>query len=315
MIVMLDADLTYPIDRLGDLLAPLLADEADIVYGGRLHAATRKTMPWLHRHVGTPTLTFLLRRACGELSLRDSQSGFRAFRRSTILAMDLRSPGMEINAEMLIKASHAGLRVVEVPTGYRPRTGESKLRTFSDGWRNLRTILLLVPELLLIWPGVAAIGVGVAMTAAGFVKPEGIAVGSLRWQPVFFASIALILGVLSLLAGAILAHSSSVVANRVKRRYEFIGDRHFLSRCIIGGLSVATVGLAADVGLLVNWWMGREAPSRGLALASLGQSLIITGVVVAMFGVISRLFVERRRSEIIVLTVPPVPSKELEALP
>jgi hypothetical protein len=306
IIVMLDADLTYPVERVGDLLAPLLQGEAEIVYGGRLHEATRATMPWLHRHVGTPALTFLMKRACGGISLRDSQSGFRAFRRSTILAMDLRSPGMEINAEMLIKASQAGLRIVEVPTGYRPRAGESKLRTFSDGWRNLRTIFLLVPEMLLIWPGAAVLAVGLAMTVAGFLSPKGIALGSLRWQPVFFASIALTLGVLSLLAGAILAHTSPVVTNSVRRRYTFIGDVRFLSRCIIGGFAAATIGLAIDVGLLTNWAVQRDASTRGLALASasLGESLIITGVVVAMFGVVARLFMERRAAQVVVLAMP-----------
>jgi hypothetical protein len=267
-------------------------------------------MPWLHRHVGTPALTALLRHACGGLTLKDSQSGFRAFRRSTVLEMDLRSSGMEINAEMLIKASQSGLRLVEVPTGYRSRAGQSKLRTFSDGWRNLRTILLLAPEILLIWPGTAAVLLGLAMTVASFVRPTGLPVGSLRWQPVFFASIALSLGVLSLVTGVVLAHTSSVVPNKVRRRYEFVGNREFLARCVVGGIAAALIGLLSDVGLLINWSAGNNPPNRGLALASLGQSLIIIGVVVAVFGLIGRLFVDRRRSEIILVTIPTLSDDE-----
>jgi glycosyltransferase involved in cell wall biosynthesis len=304
VIVMLDADLTYPVDRIGDLVGPVIRDEADVVYGGRLHEATRRNMPWLHRWVGTPALTFLINRACGSLELRDSQSGFRAFRRSTILEMDLRSTGMELNAEMLMKAAQQGLRLREVPTGYRARVGRSKLRTFSDGWRNLRTILLLAPEILLIWPGILAILTGLAMTVASFVSPSGLPVGSLRWQPVFFASIALVIGVLALLAGAILAHTSSVVPVSVRQRYRCIGDRSFLKRCIVGGTLAVGIGLIADVGLLSNWAAGSHAPSWGLALASLAQSLIITGVAVAVFGVMGRLFTERRRAEFVVVTVP-----------
>src|SRR5581483_6304316 len=153
IIVMADADLTYPIERLGALVDPIVKEQADVVYGGRLAEADRRTMPWLHRRVGTPALHFMMSRACGGLPIRDSQSGFRAFRRSTIMKLDLKSPGMELNPEMVIKASRAGLRMLEVPTGYRPRVGESKLRTFADGWRNLRTILFLAPETILIGPG------------------------------------------------------------------------------------------------------------------------------------------------------------------
>jgi len=304
VIVMLDADLTYPVERIGDLVGPVLRDEADIVYGGRLHAATRDTMPWLHRWIGTPALTFLMKRACGGLALRDSQSGFRAFRRSTILELDLHSTGMELNAEMLIKAAQRGLRLREVATGYRARVGRSKLRTFSDGWRNLRTILLLAPEILLIWPGLLAVLTGVAMTVASFVSPGGLPVGSLRWQPVFFASIALVLGVLALLAGAILAHVSSVVPVSVRRRYDYIGDRRFLMRCTVGGGLATGTGLVADIALLSNWAAGSSAPTWGLALASLAQSLIITGVAVGVFGVVGRLLTERRRAEVVVVTVP-----------
>jgi len=138
--VMADADFTYDLSRVPDLVGPVLADEADLVLGCRLDGATRATMPLLHRFLGTPVITFPVARACGGRVVRDSQSGFRAFNRKRMQAMNLQSTGMELASEMLIRAARAGLRIREVQTGYRPRIGESKLDTFSDGWRHIQLI-------------------------------------------------------------------------------------------------------------------------------------------------------------------------------
>ena len=80
----------------------------DLVVGSRLDAANRQTMPFLHRFIGTPVLTFLTARACGRRVVTDSQSGFRAFRRGSLTAMKLSSPGMELASEMLIIPQERG---------------------------------------------------------------------------------------------------------------------------------------------------------------------------------------------------------------
>jgi hypothetical protein len=290
---MADADLTYPLDKIPELIAPILAGDADIVYGGRLEAANRHIMPPLHRYVGTPALTFIVGRACGGLTLRDSQSGFRAFPRSIILALDLRSRGMELNSELLIKASQAGCRVKEVTTGYRARVGESKLDTFSDGWRNLRAILLLAPDVLLLWPGALLGMLGLAMTVVGFLSPTGVSVGSLRWQPVFFSSIALIAGVLGMLAGMILARQSTLVSHKARNRFAWLDEARTASRAMTAGAAAVASGLVIDGGLTLNQVAGHSAPSRGLAFASLAQSLIILGLAVGVAGLLGWLAFER----------------------
>ena len=81
VLVMADADCTYELIRIPELVAPVVAGDADLVLGSRLDSATMRTMPLLHRFVGTPVLTFLTARACGRRVVTDSQSGFRAFRR------------------------------------------------------------------------------------------------------------------------------------------------------------------------------------------------------------------------------------------
>ncbi|HUF83905.1 MAG TPA: glycosyltransferase family 2 protein [Acidimicrobiia bacterium] len=289
VVVMADADFTYDLGRIPDLVAPVVRDEADLVIGGRLDGATRRTMPFLHRFVGTPVLTFLVGRACGGRVVDDSQSGFRAFRRERVAELELRSTGMELASEMLIRAVRAGLRVKEVPAGYRERVGTSKLSTFSDGWRHLQLILALAPDLLLVGPGAAALIVGIGLSVLGFVSPSGVDVGSLHWQPVFFSGITIVLGLQALLAGAVLAYRSSLVRGSVHRRFEFVGRPGFPGACLAGGVVALLLGLGLDAVLFLGWVQGEASPPvRGLEVASLAQSLIIAGATLASFGVVSR---------------------------
>ena len=290
IVVMADADLTYDFAKLPALVAPIADGDADLVMGSRLGSASRATMPSLHRFVGTPVLSFLTARACGRRSVRDSQSGFRAFRRDAMAALDLQSTGMELATEMLIRASRGGFRIREIETGYGPRVGDSKLSTFADGWRHLRLIFLLAPDLLLVGPGAALVAVGTLLLALNLVFPSGVDVGSLRWQPVFFSGIALVLGVQAMLGGAVIAHHSWVVAPGVRRRFAFLGRPDMPNRALAAGLAGVLVGLALNLVLFVRWLGGDPSPpsSRGLGLASLSEALIIVGGTVAGFGLVSR---------------------------
>ena len=210
IIVMADADMTYDLSRIAELIDPVVRGEADLVNGLRFDGANRHTMPLLHRWVGTPVLTMLTARASGGRTLRDGQSGFRAFRREVILGLDLVTNGMEFNSEMVVKSRRAGLRMVEIPMGYRERVGDSKLSTFSDGWRHLRLITSLAPDLLLVWPGLLLVALGVVLTGATLVRPSGFDLGALHWQPVFFSTICLVAGLQAVLAGLCLAASTPV---------------------------------------------------------------------------------------------------------
>jgi hypothetical protein len=295
IVVMADADLTYDFSKLPDLLAPIQADHADMVLGSRLGGATRETMPFLHRFVGTPAITFLTARACGRRVVRDSQSGYRAFRRDAVAELDLQATGMELATEMLIRAARGGLRIAEVETGYGPRVGESKLSTFKDGWRHLQLILLLAPDLLLVGPGLALFGLGLMLLGVGFAFPTGVDVGSLRWQPVFFSGIALVTGLQATLAGAVLAYHSAVVAPGVSRRFAFVGNRSLPGRSLAAGLIMVAAGLAFNLVLLARWLGGNPSPSgQGYGLAALSQALIILGVTLVCFGAVSRCLVSQR---------------------
>jgi hypothetical protein len=289
VVVMADADFTYDLGRIPDLVEPVMQGRADLVVGSRLDSATRGTMPFLHRFIGTPLLTFLTARACGRRVVTDSQSGFRAFRRDSLGVMGLTSTGMELASEMLINSARAGLRIQEVQTGYRPRIGQSKLATWSDGWRHLQLIFMLAPDFLLIGPSLALLAVGSAMLGLSFAQPTGVQIGSVVWQPVFFSGIALVLGMEALLAGAVLAHNSSVTPAGVGQRFAFVGKPSFPGRCVVTGVAMAILGLALNV-LLFLLWVGDKTRTTlsHFGLASLSQSLIIVGGTFATFGILSR---------------------------
>jgi glycosyltransferase involved in cell wall biosynthesis len=298
IIVMADADYTYELGRIPDLVAPVAEGRADLVLGSRLDSATRSTMPLAHRFLGTPILTFLTARACGRQVVTDSQSGFRAFRRDVLPTIGLTSTGMELASEMLILSARAGLRIEEIQTKYRPRIGESKLATWSDGWRHLLLIFLLAPDLLLIGPALILIALGLAMLTVSFLHPGGVEIGSLVWQPVFFSGIALVLGTQALLAGTVLAHSSSIARPGIGRRFAFVGKAQFPNRCVASGVIAVIIGLAINLILFIGWLGNkRQTALSHLGLASLSQSLVIIGGTLASFGIVSRFLRARAARE------------------
>jgi glycosyltransferase involved in cell wall biosynthesis len=150
-IVMLDADLTYDAAELPKFIKEL-EDGGDLVLGDRMEGIQPGAMPWLHQHVGNPVLTGLLNSLFGT-DVRDAHCGMRAVRRDVLPQLDLRTSGMELASEMVIRAAKAGLDIRQFPIEYRRREGESKLSTWSDGWRHLRFLLIHSPRHLFLIPG------------------------------------------------------------------------------------------------------------------------------------------------------------------
>jgi hypothetical protein len=293
IIVMADADQTYDLCRLRELVRPILEGDADLVLGARFNGMNRGTMPILHRLMGTPVISFALRRACHGLRVRDSQSGYRAFRADKVKALRLQASGMEFASEMVIRASQEGLRIRERPLGYRPRVGDSKLNTFVDGWRHLQLILLLAPQLLLFWPGVTLLSLGLVLSTLSLLSPVGFGLGPLHWQPIFLAPILLALGVMGTVSGAVVAYHSTLTGPRVTARFAVVGRETFPGRCITAGVLELVGGIILEIVLFTVWVSDGASPSRALALAGIAQALVITGSVLVGFGVLYRILVSQ----------------------
>lgn len=109
-------------------------------------------MPWLHRNIGNPFLSLLVK-TFFKVKIGDIHCGARAISKKAYEKINLNTQGMEFASEMIIKAAKAKLVIAEIPVSYKKRTGESKLRSFRDGWRHLRFILLYSPLVLFLIPG------------------------------------------------------------------------------------------------------------------------------------------------------------------
>jgi hypothetical protein len=173
-IIMGDADDSYDFEHLDEMLGKLRAGD-DLVMGNRFQGGVaRGAMPFLHRYLGNPVLSFL-----GRLFFKipdgDFHCGLRGFSREAILALGLKSPGMEFASEMVVKAALNGLRIAETPATLQPdgRTRRPHLKTWSDGWRHLRFLLLHSPKFLFIYPGalLTLLGMtGVVLLSRGSVR-------------------------------------------------------------------------------------------------------------------------------------------------
>ncbi len=165
-VMMADADASYHFEHLPRFL-PKLDEGYDLVMGNRFAGAIEPgAMPPLHKYLGNPVLS-TIGRVFFSIPVRDFHCGLRAFRRDSILALNLRTTGMEFASEMVVKASLAKLRLTEVPTTLSPdgRSRPPHLRSWRDGWRHLRFLLLYSPRWLFFYPGIATFAVGVILSA------------------------------------------------------------------------------------------------------------------------------------------------------
>jgi hypothetical protein len=172
-IIMGDADDSYDFNRLEAFVSRLRSGD-ELVMGNRFRGGIAPgAMPPLHRWLGNPVLSFV-GRLFYRIPIGDFHCGMRGFSRAAIRTLGLKSPGMEFASEMIVKAAFHGLKISEVPTTLSPdgRSRPPHLRTWRDGWRHLRFLLLHSPKWLFLFPGVGLIVLGTLMAA--LVAPSAV---------------------------------------------------------------------------------------------------------------------------------------------
>tara|TARA_R110002049_G_scaffold116110_1_gene268461 strand:- start:23611 stop:24729 length:1119 start_codon:yes stop_codon:yes gene_type:complete len=182
-IITADTDDSHDILNLYPFVEKLRAG-FDLVMGNRFKGETNKNaMPFLHRYLGNPVLTFI-----GNLFFKtkigDFHCGLRGFSRAAYNDLDLSTTGMEFASEIVVKASMLNLKITEVPTTVFPagRSRKPHLRTFPDGWRHLRFLLLYSPKWLFLIPGIFFMLIGIAGTCATVFDNDD---KTLKWIPLF----------------------------------------------------------------------------------------------------------------------------------
>ena len=211
-VIMGDADDSYDFANLDDLL-DALRDGAQLVMGNRFKGGIAPgAMPLLHRYLGNPVLSFL-GRLFFHIPVGDFHCGLRGFSREAILTLGLKSQGMEFASEMVVKSALNRLAITETPTTLKRdgRTRRPHLKTWSDGWRHLRFLLLHSPKFLFIYPGAL-------LSLAGLAGVVLLSRGAVHVKP------ALVLDINTLIAScfAILIGIQLVMFGALARRYAMV---------------------------------------------------------------------------------------------
>jgi glycosyltransferase involved in cell wall biosynthesis len=194
-VVMGDSDDSYDFTQV-DVFVAKLREGFDLVMGNRFWGEhIPGAMPFLHRYLGNPGLSWL-GRVFFKCPVGDFQCGLRGFRKSAIDTLDLHTIGMEFSTEMVVKATLFKLRIAEIPTTLSPdgRGRPPHLRTWRDGWRYLRFLLLYSPRWLFLYPGIVLFLLGTAVCA--WLLPGAQTIGSVTfdYHTLLFGAMAVLIG-------------------------------------------------------------------------------------------------------------------------
>ena len=181
-IIMGDADDSYDFGE-SDRFVKKFQEGYELVMGCRLPVGGGTilpgAMPWKNRWIGNPVLSFI-GRLFFQCPAHDFHSGLRGFTKSGFEKMDLKTTGMELASEMVIKATLKNLKMAEVPVTLRPdgRSRPPHLKPWRDGWRHLRFMLLYSPRWLFLVPGLLLSTAGLFFSAA--LAVQDIKIGGLH---------------------------------------------------------------------------------------------------------------------------------------
>ncbi|MCG7414806.1 glycosyltransferase family 2 protein [Microbacterium aurum] len=302
-IIMGDADDSYDFEHLEPFVERLRAG-ADLVMGNRFQGGIAPgAMPPLHRYLGNPVLSGI-----GQLFFRpnigDFHCGLRGFNRDRIRDLDLQTTGMEFASEMVVKASLARYQIEEVPTTLK-KDGRSRpphLRSWHDGWRHLRFLLLFAPRWLFVYPGLVAFILGavtVAVLTFGGVEIAGV---GFDVTTMVYASALCVIGYQSLLffwLTKLFATQEGFLP--ASDRYRSIVDRWSTERGILLGLALFVAGVVVGIVQVVRWGsidFGQQNPAEAVRVAVPSALGIVLGFQTLMMSFFSGVLTTPRRETV-----------------
>jgi Glycosyl transferase family 2 len=281
-VIMADADGSYDFSELDGFVEALRAGNT-MVIGHRFRGGIRPgAMPFLHRYLGNPLLSFA-GRLLFSTGIGDFHCGLRGVDRAAAAQLGLHAPGMEFASEMIVKAKLAGWRIAEVPTVLSPdgRSRAPHLRSWRDGWRHLRFLLMMSPRWLMLYPGACLIGIGAAAELAIVRGPVIIDGVGFDIHTMLYAAGATILG-LQLVLFSLLARTVGVL-KKVLPMSPPLGRflRIFtLERGILLGVALGMAGLGLAIYSVGSWAHVRLAaldPTTMMRVAIPSVTLMLAG--------------------------------------
>jgi glycosyltransferase involved in cell wall biosynthesis len=287
-LIMADCDDSYDWTGVGPFIEKL-REGYDLVMGTRLKGTIMPgAMPPLHRLFGNPFLSGLMN-LFFRTGVSDAYCGMRAFTRKAYDHLGLQSNGMEFAVEMVVKASNGNLRIAEIPVTLHVdgRTRPGHLRTFRDGWRTLKLLLMYAPDYLYVIPGACFVLLGVVLQAIllrGPVIVRGFYFG-VHWLALgcLFALIGFQILSLGAFAKAFAMNESFAMRGRV---FDWFFRFFSLEMGIGVGVFMIGLGLAADLAILFTWLarhMGRLESTHVVFVATTVIALGVQAVFSSFF--------------------------------
>ena len=300
-VIMGDADDSYDFERLEGFVEKLRAGYT-LVMGNRFAGGIRAgAMPWLHRYLGNPVLSFI-GRVLFRTPVRDFHCGLRGFDRAAVQALELRTRGMEFASELVVKAALARWRIAEVPTTLSPdgRGRPPHLRSWRDGWRHLSFLLLFSPRWLFLYPGTALLSAGVALTTALYFRPLEVFGAGLDIHSMLYASAAGLLG-MQLCLFALFARLSAQNAGLLPRAPALVEllKSVTLERGLLAGFAVALTGFVWSAAAFWQWrdtGFGALDPRVVMREAIPSAALMVAGVEAMLASFLMHLINWRERA-------------------
>lgn len=290
-IFMADADNSYDFLEI-DKFINALKQGADLVIGNRFSGQMNSAaMPNLHRYLGNPVLSFLVR-ALFKIRVKDIHCGARALTKETYQKIHLCAGGMEFASEMIIKASKNKCQIAEVPIKYRARLGKSKLRTITDGWRHLRFIMIYSPLFLFLAPGLILFFLGLLLSAWFYFSTPEIFGLQFYFHPLFLFSLMMIFGYQLIIFSAF---SKIYAINHLgdkNERLEKLFPYLTIEKAGFSGILIFIIGAAIYIRIFFNWFASDfssldaiKSSIIALTLSVLGAQTFFSAFMLSILGI------------------------------
>jgi glycosyltransferase involved in cell wall biosynthesis len=284
-VIFADADGSYDFSQLPVFINALESGE-DLVIGNRFGKKMEKgAMPMLHRYLGTPVLTTLIN-FFFKTKISDCNCGMRGIKKEAFEKMQILSQGMEFASEMVIKAGVLGMKVTEVPIYFMKdkRDRRPHLRTWRDGWRHLRLILIYAPDYLFTYPGGILFILGSSLL---FMQAFGPVIIGPIYMDLHFMILGLMLSILGLsifLMGATIKQFSYQHDYYLHDFSVTFFERSSFEKKLIIGTVFFVIGVGLALGIFIHWISGYFANPNMLRGALFSLYFMSTGLLISLFS-------------------------------
>ena len=284
VLVMGDGDLTYDFSKIDDLVQPILDGSYDFMVGNRMSDIQPGAMPFLHRYIGNPLLSLLLRIMFRRHIVRDAHCGLRAISRMEYRKLGCVTTGMEFASEMIVCAIYSDTRMSEKPIVYHARVGESKLISFRDGWRHLRFMALYSPSSTLLIPGVIFWLIGVAIVLPLAFGPVLINGRAIDVHCMIMGGLLSIISMQFITTGLLAKTFAHLTGVRHDNVVAWLYEKLTFEKMILGTLPLIIIGLLSSLTVVFRWVSSGFGSLDEARLLFFGMLTLVTGAQIATSG-------------------------------